>query len=219
MKEMDRSIKAGRRVKLKRIKRALQFVIDSILTDESYLLSFVLSRTFEHYYYYHPVNVSILSVALGKRIGFDRVHLRTLAMAALLHDFGKVAIPMSILNKKTDFTAKEEELIKRHPIEGIKVLLRSFGLNETSILSMIVSFEHHMKLDLSGYPAPAETKMPNLFSRIVSIADDYDSLISGRVYQRTRLRANDARNQMLKGSGTVYDPSLIKAFAGLLKGP
>ena len=219
MKEMDRSIKAGRRVKLKRIKRALQFVIDSILTDESYLLSFVLSRTFEHYYYYHPVNVSILSVALGKRIGFDRVHLRTLAMAALLHDFGKVAIPMSILNKKTDFTAKEEDLIKRHPIEGIKVLLRSFGLNETSILSMIVSFEHHMKLDLSGYPAPAETKMPNLFSRIVSIADDYDSLISGRVYQRTRLRANDARNQMLRGSGTIYDPSLIKAFAGLLKGP
>lgn len=214
MREMDRSIKSGKRTKLKRIKRALQFVVDSILTDESYLLGFVLSRTFENYYYYHPVNVSILSVVLGKRIGFDRVHLRTLAMAAFFHDFGKVTIPMSILNKKTDFTAKEEELIKRHPIEGIKVLLRSFGLNETSILSMIVSFEHHMKFDLSGYPAPAETTVPNLFSRIVSIADDYDSLISGRVYQRTRLRANDARNHMLSGSGTIYDPVLMKAFAG-----
>lgn len=217
MREMDRSIKAGRRTKLKRIKRALQFVVDSILTDESYLLSFVLSRTFENYYYYHPVNVSILSVALGKRIGFDRVHLRNLAMAAFFHDFGKIAIPMSILNKKTDFTAKEEELIQRHPIEGIKVLLRSFGLNETSILSMIVSFEHHMKLDFSGYPAPAGTGKLNLFSRIVSIADDYDSLISGRVYQRTRLRANDARDQMLRGSGTLYDPSLMKAFAGLFQ--
>jgi HD-GYP domain-containing protein (c-di-GMP phosphodiesterase class II) len=217
MREMDRSIKAGRRTKLKRIKRALQFVVDSILTDENYLLSFVLSRTYEHYYYYHPVNVSILSVVLGKSIGFDRVHLRTLAMAAFLHDFGKVAIPMSILNKKTDFTAKEEELIKRHPIEGIKLLLRSFGLNEVSILSMIVSFEHHMKLDLSGYPAASETRMPNLFSRIVSIADDYDSLISGRVYQRTRLRAKDARDQMLRGSGTIYDPSLMKAFAGLFQ--
>jgi HD-GYP domain-containing protein (c-di-GMP phosphodiesterase class II) len=217
MREMDRSIKAGRRTKLKRIKRALQFVVDSIMTDESYLLSFVLSRTFENYYYYHPVNVSILSVALGKRTGFDRLHLRNLAMAAFFHDFGKITIPMSILNKKTDFTAKEEELIKRHPIEGVKVLLRSFGLNETSVLSMIVSFEHHMKLDLSGYPAPAETKIPNLFSRIVSIADDYDSLISGRVYQRTRLRANDARDQMLRGSGTIYDPSLMKAFAGLFQ--
>jgi HD-GYP domain-containing protein (c-di-GMP phosphodiesterase class II) len=217
MREMDRSIKAGRRTKLKKIKRALQFVVDSLMTDESYLLSFVLSRTYEHYYFYHPVNVSILSVALGKRIGFDRVHLRTLAMAAFLHDFGKVAIPMSILNKKTDFTAKEEELIKRHPIEGIKVILRSFGLNETSILSMLVSFEHHMKLDLSGYPAPAEMRMPNLFSRIVSIADDYDSLISGRVYQRARLRAADARDRMLRGSGTLYDPSLMKAFAGLFQ--
>lgn len=82
---------------------------------------------------------------------------------------------------------------------------------------MVVSFEHHMKLDLSGYPASAETRMPNLFSRIVSIADDYDSLISGRVYQRTRLRANDARDQMLSGSGTIYDPSLMKAFAGLFQ--
>jgi HD-GYP domain-containing protein (c-di-GMP phosphodiesterase class II) len=217
MKEMDRSIKAGRRTKLKKIKRALQFIVDSILTDESYLISFVLSRTFEHYYYYHPVNVSILSVALGKKIGFDRVNMRTLAMAAFLHDFGKVEMPMSILNKKTDFTIKEEELIKRHPIEGIKIILRSFGLNETSILAMIVSFEHHMKFDFSGYPAPLDTKMTNLFSRIVSISDDYDSLISGRVNERTRLRAKDALDRMIGGSGTIYDPSLMKAFACLFQ--
>ncbi len=217
MREMDKSVKAGKRTKLKRIKRALQFVVDSILMDESNLLRFVLSRTFKHYYYYHSVNVSILSVALGKRIGFDRVALRTLAMAALLHDFGKVAIPMSILDKKTDFTAPEQELIKRHSVDGIKVILKSFGLNETSILSMIVSFEHHMKLDLSGYPVPSETRMPNLFSRIVSIADDYDSLISGKVYERTRLRLDDALARMLRGSGTIYDPSLMKAFSGLFE--
>lgn len=217
MREMDKSVKAGKRTKIKRIKRALQFVVDSILTDESNLLTFVLSRTFKHYYYYHSVNVSILSVALGKRIGFDRVALRTLAMAALLHDFGKVAIPMSILDKKTDFTAPEQELIKRHPVDGIKVIMKSFGLNETSILSMIVSFEHHMKLDHSGYPATSETKMPNLFSRIVSIADDYDSLISGRVYERKRLRLDDALARMLGGSGTIYDPSLMKAFSELFE--
>jgi len=97
------------------------------------------------------------------------------------------------------------------------VLLRSFGLNETSILSMVVSFEHHMKLDLSGYPEPIETRMHSLFSRIVSIADYYYSIISGRVYQRTRLRANDARNKMLRDSGTIYAPSLMKAFAVLFQ--
>jgi HD-GYP domain-containing protein (c-di-GMP phosphodiesterase class II) len=217
MRQVDGSIKAGKRTKLKKIKRALQFVVDSILIDESYLLSLVLCRSYEQYYYCHPVNVSILSVAIGRRIGFDRVHLRTLALAAFLHDFGKVAIPMSILNKKTAFTAKEEELIKRHPVEGIKVILKSFGLNETSILSMLVSFEHHMKLDLSGYPAPSVTRKLNLFSRIVSIADDYDSFISGRVYQRTRVRSNDALALMREGSGTIYDPSLMKAFAGLFQ--
>jgi len=82
---------------------------------------------------------------------------------------------------------------------------------------MIVSFEHHMKLDRSGYPATSETRMPNLFSRIVSIADDYDSLISGRVYERKRLRLDDALARMLGGSGTIYDPSLMKAFSELFE--
>jgi response regulator RpfG family c-di-GMP phosphodiesterase len=74
-----------------------------------------------------------------------------------------------------------------------------------------------MKLDLSGYPEPIEARMHNLFSRIVSIADYYCSIISGRVYQRTRLRANDARNKMLGDSGTIYAPSLMKAFAVLFQ--
>jgi HD-GYP domain-containing protein (c-di-GMP phosphodiesterase class II) len=217
MREMDSSIKTGRRTKLKRIKRSLQFVVDSILTDESLLLGYVLSRDFDHYYYHHPVNVSIFAAALGKRIGFDRVHLRNLAMAAFLHDAGKTEFPLSIVDKKTDFTPQEEELMKRHPIEGIKVLLRSFGFNETSIISMIVSYEHHMNLDLSGYPVPLEKKRPNLFSRIVSIADDYDSLLSGKVRKRKSHGVKDALAIMLKGSGTIYDPSLIKAFVEIFK--
>ncbi len=217
MREMDSSVKTGKRTKLKRIKRALQFIVDSILTDESFLLGFVLSRNFEEYYDHHPVNVSIFSAVLGKRIGLDRVHLRTLSMVAFFHDAGKVEIPLSILDKKTDFTPKEQELIRRHPIDGIKVLLRSFGLNETSIFSMLVCFEHHMKLDLSGYPQPSGKRKPSLFSRIVSIADEYDSLISGRVRERKSLRVKDALKVMLKGSGTVYDPSLMKAFAGIFQ--
>lgn len=217
MREMDSSVKAGRRTKLKRIKRALQFVVNSILADETYLMGYVLSRDFGHYYYHHPVNVSIFSAALGKRIGMDRVHLRTLAMAAFFHDAGKAEIPLSILDKETDFTPREEELIKRHPVDGIKVLLRSFGLNETSIISMIVSFEHHMELDLSGYPVPAKKRRPNLFSRIVSIADDFDSLLSGKVYERKSHSVKETIRRMLRGSGTIYDPSLLKAFAGIFQ--
>jgi len=79
------------------------------------------------------------------------------------------------------------------------------------------SFEHRVKLGPSGYPEPSAMIIPTLFSRSVSIADDYDIFKSGRFYQRRRLRANDARDQMFRGRGTIYDPSLMKAFAGLFK--
>jgi len=215
VREMDNTIKAGRRLKLKKIKRALQLIVDCILTEEAYLIGFALSRVYENAYYCHPVNVSILSVALGKRIGFNRVQLRTLAVAAFFHDIGKIKIPLSILNKKTDYTPKEHELLKRHPVDGIKVLLKSLGLNETSILSMLVSLEHHMKLNLSGYPETSDKRKLNIFSRIISIADEYDGLVSGRVYEGKKLGMENAMKVMSAGSGTLYDPLFMKAFIGI----
>jgi HD-GYP domain-containing protein (c-di-GMP phosphodiesterase class II) len=214
--EMNNSIKTGTRVKLKKIKRALQLVIDSILTDESYLIAFTVTRDVDDYSYFHAVNVSILSVLVGKRIGFDKQHLRVLAIAALFHDIGKIEIPLTILNKKTDFSPKELEIIRRHPLDGITILLKSFGLSETLIFSMLVSFEHHMKLDLSGYPEVSDRRHLNLFSRIVSITDDYDSLVSGKVYERKTFKREDALRVMSDRSGTLYDPVLLKAFEGIL---
>ena len=217
LKGMNDSIKSGMRVKLKKIKRAIQLMVDCILTDESYLMGFTAARNFEDYSYFHPVNVSILSILLGKRVGLGRQYLRALAIAALFHDIGKIDIPVGILNKQAGFTEKEQALLKRHPVDGVRVLLRSFGLSETVILSMLVSFEHHMKLDLSGYPASSAIRKVNLFSRIVSIADGYDSLLSGRVYERKKFNRDEALKLMSQGSGTIYDPLLLKAFMGIFK--
>ncbi|MEJ2696087.1 MAG: hypothetical protein P8013_05515 [Candidatus Sulfobium sp.] len=69
-----------------------------------------------------------------------------------------------------------------------------------------------MKLDLSGYPPAAEGRKLNLFSRIVSIADDYDSMVLGRVYGRSRIRREDALELLVQKSGTLYDPPLVRAF-------
>lgn len=212
MMAMDVSVKAGKRFKLKNAKRPLQLIVDSVVYDESFLLSFASFVNYDKYYYFHPVNVAVFSVATGKRIGLNRVQLRTLAMAAFFHDAGKIGLPLSILGKETDFTEKEEELIRRHPAEGIRVFLKSFGLSDTTILSMLVSYEHHMKLDLSGYPSADRGRKLNLFSRIVSIADDYDSLVSGKVYGRHRMKREDALRLLLQNSGTIYDPQLVRAF-------
>jgi HD-GYP domain-containing protein (c-di-GMP phosphodiesterase class II) len=215
VRELYTFLKAGKRVQLKKIKRALQLIVDSILTDETYLTGFITGRDVADYSYFHPVHVSIYSVLLGKEIGFNRQFLRTLAITALFHDVGKIEIPPSLLNKTTDFTPKEQELIKRHPVDGINIILKSFGLSESQILSMLVSYEHHMKFDLSGYPADSDRRRLSLFSRIVSIADDYDSLVSGKVYERRKIGRRDALKLMIESSGTLYDPILIKAFVGI----
>ncbi len=219
VREMDASVKAGVRLKLKKIKRALHLMIDSILADESYLLRLTGVGNYENYHFYHQVNVAILSAVIGKRLGLNRVQMRTLALAAFFHDVGKVTIPVSILNKKTGLTAKEYDLMHRHPMEGVTVLLKSFGLSEILIISMLAALEHHMKLDFSGYPAISGKRKPAMFSRIIGIADDYDSLVSGRVYGRNKLPPEEALKLMLSGSGTLYDPILIKAFAGIFSQP
>lgn len=215
VKELYTSLKSGSRVKLKNIKRALQLVVDCMLTDESYLMGFMTVQDSDDSMYFHPVNVSILSVLLGKKLGLERQHLRTLAIVALFHDIGKIEIPPSILNKKTNFSSKEQEIIKRHPVDGITLLLKSFGLSEPLILSMLVSYEHHMKFDLSGYPEADRKRRLNIFSRIVSIADDYDSLTSGKVYERRKFSREETLRFMLEKSGTFYDSLLIRAFTGI----
>lgn len=215
-REMDKAIKSGSRSKLNKIKRALQLIVDCIESDESYLLGYALAKNSRNYYR-HTVNVSILSVALGKRLGFSRIQLRTLVIAAFFHDTGKIEIPASILNKKTDFSPMEQELLKRHPIDGIKLILRSFGLSEISILSMLVSYEHHMKFDCSGYPSVPKKRDINLFSRIVNIANDFDSLISEMIGSDGRYGVYEALKSMSEGSGSAYDPFLFKAFAEIFQ--
>lgn len=215
-REMDKAIRSGSRTKLKRIKRALQLIVDCIVTDESYLIGYALAKNSRNCYR-HTVNVSILSVALGKRLGFSRIQLRTLVMVAFFHDTGKIEIPASILNKKTNFSPMEQELLKRHPIDGIKMILRSFGLNEISILSMLVSYEHHMKFDCSGYPSVPKKRDINLFSRIVNIANDYDSLISEMLGGHSKQGHYEALKSMSEGSGSAYDPFLFRVFAEIFQ--
>lgn len=212
VREMDTAVKSGSRIELKRVKRVLQLIVDSIMADESYLLGFALARTSGDHFCRHAANVLIFSAALGKSLGFDRLRLRKLAMAAFFHDAGKMDISLAILNKNTAEGPLKQELIKRHPIEGIKVIAKSFGLNEFSILSMIVSYEHHMTPDGSGYPAVPDKRSLCLFSRIVRIASDFDSLVSGAVGARNRDASGEALKLMSDGSGTAYDRLLLRAF-------
>ena len=125
-------------------------------------------------------------------------------------------VPIDILNKPTAFTDDEWTVVRRHPEMGVKAISKIRGLNELAASSMAVAFEHHIFYDLHGYPETKEKRMPNFFSRIVSIADQYDSMTSARVYSRIPYTPDKALSLMMERSGGQLDPLLFKIFANII---
>ena len=209
------AIRSGRKPDIRKVKRAIQSLVDGYFKDETFVLGLTTLRNEESYNVQHPVNVAVFSIGIGEKLGFKRYSLGLLGMAALFHDIGMLEIPTRILNKKGEFSPAEMELIKMHPVEGVKNILRTRGINDVSILSMVVALEHHLAQDGSGYPGGFADRSPLIFSRIVKIADDFDSLNSGMVYSRKALTPERALAVMHLDSN--YDPRLFRAFFEIFK--
>ncbi len=214
--ETMESGRTGRSINTVKGKRAIQFLIDQLIKDEANLMSLTAIKNFDEYTFAHSVNVCILSVSLGARLGLPKRKLSELGFAALFHDVGKVKLPLSILNKPEELSEKEWEQVRRHPEFGVKTLLSKRSLDRFSTRAMVVSFEHHLRLDLSGYPKVSVKKELNLYTRIVTITDVYDSMTSGRVYARIPLTPDEALRRMLEKQGKSFDPVLLKVFINML---
>jgi HD-GYP domain-containing protein (c-di-GMP phosphodiesterase class II) len=206
------NIKLGQAVSVKRAKRVVQSMVDLLLQEESTLLGLTTLRSHDEYTHHHSVNVCILSLAMGQRLGYPKKKLTELGVAALFHDMGKASISPEILNKPTDFTEEEWQIMRRHPILGVKYIIKLKGINEMTIRMVTGVFEHHLNYDLSGYPK-LDTKWElSLLGRIISIVDCYDALTSSRVYNRVPYPPDKALKFMLNKSGRAFDPVLIKIF-------
>jgi HD-GYP domain-containing protein (c-di-GMP phosphodiesterase class II) len=209
-------IKAGEKVNIKKAKRIVETMVDQILEEEKFLLGMTAIKDYDEYTYHHSVNVSILSVALGQRLGLSKKILTELGLVALFHDIGKIEIPYDVLNKSTNFTEDEWKLIKRHPLWGVIAILKLRAVDNTSIRSSIVAFEHHMNYDLSGYPKVRQYSELDFYSRIISLVDQYDAMTSSRVYSRIPLAPDKALSIMMERASTQLDPLLFKFFINMV---
>ena len=210
--EAMENIKLGRAVSVKRAKRSVQTLVDLLLTDESTLLGLTTLRCHDVYTHNHSVNVCVLTLALGQRLGYSPDQLTLLGLSGLFHDLGKANIPPEVLNKSTEFTEEDWMIMRRHPVEGVKYLLRLKGINEMTIRIVKGIFEHHLNYDLSGYPKIQGEWDVSLFGRIISIVDCYDALTSSRVYNRTPYSPEKALKFLFGRRGRTFDAALIKIF-------
>jgi len=207
-------IKTGEGINLKKSKRIIETIVDQIAEDESksMLIGMTTIKDYDEYTYYHCVNVSILAMALGHKIKLPRKVLAELGLAGLFHDLGKTEIPIEILNKPSKLSDEDWQAMRQHPWWGAIIVFKIRGIDEASMDLAISAFEHHLNHDNSGYPK-LRTRIPlNLFSKIISIADQYDAMTSSRVYSRTPKPPEKALSIMYGDSGTKLDPHLMKIF-------
>lgn len=206
----------GKSLALRKSKRVIHELVDSLMAAETSLLGLTNLRCHDEYTYNHSVNVCILALSIGHRAGLDKTSLADLGMTALFHDIGKTCIPMAILNKPSAFDDKEWGIMMKHPVLGVRELLRLKGVDFLSARIMTGAFEHHLQYDLSGYPNVPYPRRVSLFGSIVSIADCYDAVTSSRVYSRVPSPPEKALRFMLERSGTHYDPVLMKLFVNCI---
>lgn len=175
------------------------------------LMALTALREYDNYTFTHMVNVSILTMAQARALGVDGPLLREFGLAALMHDIGKVKTPIEILTKADVLTPEEFAVMKRHVVDGAEILRAT---PDIPALAPVVAFEHHLRLDGSGYPDVQRSSL-NLGTMLCSIADVYDAMRSQRAYQQS-FPTDRILQVMQKNDGRQFDQHLVRRFAQLV---
>ncbi|MEW5701546.1 MAG: HD domain-containing phosphohydrolase [Candidatus Zixiibacteriota bacterium] len=194
------------------VQRTVHQLIDEVAGEEDILFEFAALKDFDEYTFYHSVNVAIYSIAVGMRLGLDRMALTRLGLAAMLHDIGKVKLPRDLITKPKEFDEDDWTQIKRHPALGALTIASMRPLDAQVSTAMAGAFEHHLNVDLSGYPTLTRPRVLQLESRIIALCDAFDAMTSGRVYQKEAISPDEAMRRLLHQGATRYDPLVVKAF-------
>jgi HD-GYP domain-containing protein (c-di-GMP phosphodiesterase class II) len=206
------SVESQKVVHVRRAKRLVASLVDILSLDEGTLLGLTNIKSFDEYTFNHSVNVCVLSLAVGRRIGLNRSQLGELGLAALFHDLGKTIIAPELLNKTGKLDSAEVDTFQKHPVEGVRQLIRLKGLTKATAKLMISVFRHHSNVDRSGYPPLRQDEEISLYSRIIRIVDSYDAMTSKRIYRRGILNNVEAMEELWNLAGIHFDTVLLKIF-------
>jgi len=216
-REVINSVRMGRTPSIRKIKRVVQGIVDQILNEETSLIGLTAIRDYDEYTFTHSVNVCIFAVALGRRLGLTKTQLFDLGLSALMHDIGKSRVPLGMLQKTGELSEDEWREIAAHPWLGVLTLFQLRGQQEdVPFRAMTVAYEHHMRIDLSGYPRPIRPRSMSMTSKVVAVVDGYDAATTRRVYQTTPFTPAAVLQEMRDNPRRGMDQIVVKAFINLL---
>jgi HD-GYP domain-containing protein (c-di-GMP phosphodiesterase class II) len=160
----------------------------------------------------HSTRLAEWAIRVARKLGVPETDLYQMEVAALLHDIGKIGIPDSILKKESKLTDDERALMNKHPEYSWSILRLLPGLEKASLYAL----HHHESFNGAGYPAGLKGEEIPIGSRIVSVIDAYDAMISNRCY-RQGLSHDEAVRRLLESGGTQFDPVVVQTFVEIAK--
>jgi len=187
--------------------------ISAFTRESNPLLALAPLRKMDEYTFTHSINVCILNLAQASALGIDGPLLHDIGVAALLHDVGKLQVPVEVLNKPEKLTETEWEMIRQHPIEGAKFLINAPGVPR---LAVATAYEHHLRFDSSGYPSNGHSRVQNISSHMTSLSDAFDAMSTHRTYSAASDLPEVATTLKYMGGGQLH-PLLTENFLKILK--
>ncbi len=159
----------------------------------------------------HVKRTTINAEKLGKRLGLFDYDLSRLKLLTVLHDIGKIAIPLEILNKPGKLTEQEFEIMKTHTIKGYEIAKSNKALVDIALDIR----QHHERWDGKGYPDGLAKESISYLARIVSVVDSFDAMTNNRIYRKA-LTWDEAKEEMRRSAGTQFDPRVVSEFLAML---
>lgn len=197
---------------IKRVSESVNSMVESILDNESSLLSLTTLKQHDEYTAYHSVNVSVMAVTLAARLGLNKESLLAIGRGAMLHDLGKVRVERALITKEGPLDSSEWSRMRAHPEEGVRFLCGLAGVDEATLT---IVYEHHICHDLSGYPSDFALDKQHFYAAIVQVADVYDGITSKRPYHPPH-DPHQALKLILQNSGKLFHPLIAREFAQMI---
>lgn len=192
----------------RKMREVMQMIMDDLSENQDAMIMLMNLHTVDHYLYSHSLNVCIYSTLLGMAKGYNREQLVTLGLGAMLHDIGKTQISMQVLLKPGMLSDLEYDEMKRHAERGFYLLKDEPNI---PLLAAHCAYQHHERLNGSGYPRGIKGNEIHEFAKWIGIVDSYDAMTSRRVY-RDAMLPHQAVEALYSGSNTLYETSMLELF-------
>jgi len=208
VKSFMEEVALGRTVNLEMAQKVVSDCVQSIIKSPDALMWLTQLKNVDEYTSQHSMNVCIFCIALGRQIDMTEAELEEVGLCGMMHDMGKMKIPLAVLNKPGAFEPEELAIMQSHPTLGWKLLMTDHDMPGYAIDA---AYGHHERMDGKGYPRGLSGDRISPYTRIVTIADMYDALTSDRVYKKGKTHL-EGINIMTKFMGSQLDSGLVLKF-------